>query len=142
MNEKGIKTDEIKGVLDAPPALLRVLRKLELVCKNSIVKLRGRLVSEFNTEGEGLMIQIVFQNVVQSMEANTTSALCSPLVFGVEYEDPIANNLEPMKAFDTMKVIARKVAEVMPDNKVTIGVEERVATLKLQLMDALIRACC
>merc|ERR1712113_222725 len=72
------------------------------------------------------------------MEANNIIALCSCLVFDEKSEDPLTNNLELMKAFDTIKGIARNVGEVMLENKIPIDVEEYVQKLKPQLMDVVL----
>ena len=60
-----------------------------------------------------LNLRIVFQNVFADVDSNNIIALCSCLVFDEKSEDPITNNLELMKAFETCKGIARNVAEVM-----------------------------
>jgi len=119
-------------------AMRRVLRRLEFVSKDGVVLLKGRLASEITSADEVLMTEIVFQNVFQEMEANNIVALCSCLVFDEKCEDPITNNLELMKAFDTMKGIARNVAGVMLENKIPIDVEEYVGKLKPQLMDVIL----
>merc|ERR1712113_195986 len=72
------------------------------------------------------------------MEANNIIALCSCLVFDEKSEDPLTNNLELMKAFDTIKGIARSVAEVMVENKIPLDVEEYVQKVKPQLMDVVL----
>ena len=58
-------------------------------------------------------LRIVFQNVFADIDANNIIALCSCLVFDEKSEDPITNNLDLMKAFETCKGIARNVAEIM-----------------------------
>lgn len=55
----------------------------------------------------------MFQNVFADIDANNIIALCSCLVFDEKSEDPITNNLDLMKAFETCKGIARNVAEIM-----------------------------
>ena len=60
-----------------------------------------------------LPVRIVFQNVFADIDANNIIALCSCLVFDEKSEDPITNNMELMKAFETCKGIARNVAEIM-----------------------------
>merc|ERR1712183_271471 len=98
-------------------AMRRTLRRLEFIDKSGVVLLKGRMVCELTSADEILMTEIVFQNVFADMEANHIVALCSCLVFDEKSEDPITNNLQLMKAFDTMKGIARNVAEVMVENK-------------------------
>merc|ERR1712083_560849 len=101
-------------------AMRRVLRRLEFIDKDGVVQLKGRMACELTSADEVLMTEIVFQNVFADMEANHIVALCSCLVFDEKSEDPITHNLELMKAFDTMKGIARNVAEVMLENKMPI----------------------
>ena len=48
---------------------------------------------------------------LRDIDANNIVALCSCLVFDEKSEDPITNNLDLMKAFETCKGIARNVAE-------------------------------
>merc|ERR1719327_1570466 len=119
-------------------AMRRVLRRLEFVDKVGIVQLKGRMACEITAADEVLMTEIVFQNVFEGMEANHIIALCSCLVFDEKSEDPITNNLELLKAFDTIKGIARRVGEVMSENKMPIDVEEYVGKLKPQLIDTIL----
>lgn len=119
-------------------AMRRVLRRLEFIDKDGVVQMKGRMACELTSCDEILMTEIVFQNVFADMEANHIIALCSCLVFDEKSEDPITSNLELMKAFETMKGIARNVAEVMVENKIPMDVEEYVGRLKPQLMDVVI----
>merc|ERR1712190_335199 len=119
-------------------AMRRVLRRLEFVDKNGVVQMKGRMACEITSADEILMTEIVFQNVFADMEANNIIALCSALIYDEKSEDPITNNLDLMKAFDTCKGIARNVAEVMVENKLPIDVEEYVEKLKPQLMDVVL----
>merc|ERR1712048_849785 len=99
---------------------------------------KGRMACELTSCDEILMTEIVFQNVFADMEANNIIALCSCLIFDEKSEDPITNNLDLMKAFDTCKGIARNVGEIMLENKLPIDVEEYVQRLKPQLMDVVL----
>merc|ERR1719473_604844 len=103
-------------------AMRRVLRRLEFVDKNGVVQMKGRMACEITSADEILLTEIVFQNVFADMESNHIIALMSTLVFDEKSEDPITNNLDLMKAFDTCKGIARNVAEVMQENKIPIDV--------------------
>merc|ERR1712151_100509 len=119
-------------------AMRRTLRRLEFIDKSGVVQLKGRMACELTSCDEILMTEIVFQNVFADMEANNIIALCSCLIFDEKSEDPITNNLDLMKAFDTCKGIARNVAEIMLENKLPIDVEEYVGKLKPQLMDVVL----
>jgi len=136
--DKQINTSRFMVMSDDLRAMRRVLRRLEFVNKDGIVQLKGRMACELTSADEILMTEIVFQNVFADMEANNIIALCSCLVFDEKSEDPITNNLELMKAFDTCKGIARNVAEVMVENKMPIDVEEYVSKLKPNLMDVIL----
>merc|ERR1719436_306296 len=136
--DKQINATKFMVMSDDLRAMRRVLRRLEFVNKDGVVQLKGRMACELTSCDEVLMTEIVFQNVFADMEANNIIALCSCLVFDEKSEDPITNNLELMKAFDTIKGIARNVAEVMLENKIPIDVEEYVQKLKPQLMDVIL----
>lgn len=136
--DKQINQSRFMVMGDDLRAMRRVLRRLEFVDKDGVVLLKGRLACELTSADEILMSEIVFQNVFADMEANNIIALCSCLVFDEKSEDPITNNLDLMKAFDTCKGIARNVAEVMQENKIPIDVEEYVQKLKPQLMDVVL----
>ena len=69
--------------------------------------------SRFCFDSVWILSRIVFQNVFADIDANNIIALCSCLVFDEKSEDPITNNLDLMKAFETCKGIARNVAEIM-----------------------------
>ena len=119
-------------------AMRRVLRRLEFIDKDGVVQLKGRMACEITSCDEILMTEIVFNNVFADIDANNIIALCSCLVFDEKSEDPITNNLELMKAYETCKGIARNVAEVMVENKIPLDVEEYVQKLKPQLMDTVL----
>eukprot|EP00929_Paragymnodinium_shiwhaense_P079590 TRINITY_DN4148_c0_g1_i1.p1 TRINITY_DN4148_c0_g1~~TRINITY_DN4148_c0_g1_i1.p1 ORF type:complete len:1051 (-),score=311.45 TRINITY_DN4148_c0_g1_i1:306-3458(-) len=136
--EKQITQSKFMVMGDDLRAMRRTLRSLEFIDKNGVVQLKGRMACEITSADEILMTEIVFQNVFADMEANNIIALCSCLVFDERSEDPITNNLDLMKAFDTCKNIARNVAEVMVENKLPINVEDYVEKLKPQLMDVVL----
>ena len=96
------------------------------------------MACEITSCDEILMTEIVFNNVFADIDANNIIALCSCLVFDEKSEDPITNNLDLMKAYETCKGIARNVAEVMVENKIPIDVEEYVQKLKPQLMETVL----
>jgi len=136
--DKKIAQTENMVMADDLNAMTRVLRRLEFIDKNDVVQLKGRLACELTSADEILLTEIVFQNVFAGMEANHIVALISCLVFEEKSDDPITNNLQLMQAFETMKGIARNVAEVMVENKIPIVVEEYVEKLKPQLMDVVL----
>jgi len=136
--DKQITNSRFMVMGDDLRAMRRVLRRLEFVNKDGVVQLKGRMACELTSADEVLMTEIVFQNVFADMEANNIIALCSCLVFDEKSEDPITNNLELMKAFDSIKGIARNVAEVMLENKMPVDVEEYVGKLKPNLMDVIL----
>jgi len=136
--DKQINQNKFMVMSDDLRAMRRVLRRLEFVNKDGVVQLKGRMACELTSADEVLMTEIVFQNVFADMEANHIVALCSCLVFDEKSEDPITNNLDLMKAFDSIKGIARNVAEVMVENKMPIDVEEYVTRLKPNLMDVIL----
>merc|ERR1712194_385963 len=133
--EKQVSASQFMVMTDDLRAMKRVLRRLEFVDKEGIVLLKGRMACELTSADELLMTEIVFQNVFADMEANHIIALCSCLVFDEKSEDPITNNPDLIRAFDTIKGIARNVGEIMVENKIPIDIEEYVQKLKPQLMD-------
>ncbi|CAE8583613.1 unnamed protein product, partial [Polarella glacialis] len=136
--DKQINQSKFMVMSDDLRAMKRVLRRLDFIDKDGVVQMKGRMACELTSADEILMTEIVFNNVFADMEANHIIALCSCLVFDEKSEDPITNNLELMKAFETCKGIARNVAEVMLENKIPIDVEEYVQKLKPQLMDVVL----
>merc|ERR1712039_843057 len=121
-----IKQARFMVMSDDLRAMRRTLRRLEFIDRNGVVLLKGRMACEITSADEILMSEIVFQNVFADMESNNIIALCSCLIFDEKSEDPITNNLDLMKAFDTCKGIARNVAEVMLENTLPVDVEEYV----------------
>merc|ERR1712129_639993 len=136
--DKQVSQSRFMVMSDDLRAMRRVLRRLEFVNKDGVVQLKGRMACELTSADEVLMTEIVFQNVFADMEANNIVALCSCLIFDEKSEDPITNNLDLMKAFDSIKGIARNVAEVMVENKMPIDIEEYVSKLKPNLMDVIL----
>merc|ERR1712232_476818 len=136
--DKQINQSRFTVMNDDLRAMRRTLRRLEYIDRNGVVQLKGRMACEIASADEILMAEIVFQNVFADMDANNIIALCSCLVFDEKSEDPITNNLDLMKAFDTCKGIARNIAEVMIENKLPIDVEEYVSRLRPQVMDVVL----
>eukprot|EP00930_Biecheleria_cincta_P028758 TRINITY_DN20049_c0_g1_i1.p1 TRINITY_DN20049_c0_g1~~TRINITY_DN20049_c0_g1_i1.p1 ORF type:complete len:1065 (+),score=272.73 TRINITY_DN20049_c0_g1_i1:63-3257(+) len=136
--DKQINQSQFMVMGDDLRAMRRVLKRLEFIDRDGVVQLKGRMACEITSADEILMTEIVFQNVFADMEPNNIIAICSCLVFDEKSEDPITNNLDLMKAFETCKGIARNVAEVMVENKLPIDVEEYVQKLKPQLMDVVL----
>ncbi|CAE7946505.1 MTREX [Symbiodinium sp. KB8] len=136
--DKQINQSRFMVMNDDLRAMRRVLRRLEFIDKDGVVQLKGRMACEITSCDEVLMTEIVFQNVFADIDANNIIALCSCLVFDEKSEDPITNNLDLMKAFETCKGIARNVAEVMVENKIPLDVEEYVQKLKPQLMEVVL----
>lgn len=136
--DKQINQSQFMVMGDDLRAMRRVLKRLEFIDRDGVVQLKGRMACEITSADEILMTEIVFNNVFADMEANNIIAMCSCLVFDEKSEDPITNNMELMKAFETCKGVARTVAEVMVENKLPIDVEEYVQKLKPQLMDVVL----
>jgi ATP-dependent RNA helicase DOB1 len=136
--DKQIKQARFMVMSDDLRAMRRVLRRLEFIDKDGVVLLKGRMACELTSADEVLMTEIVFNNVFADMEANNIIALCSCLVFDEKSEDPLTTNLELMKAYETLKGIARNVAEVMVENKLPVDVEEYIGKVKPQLMDVVL----
>jgi len=136
--DKQIKSARFMVMSDDLRAMRRLLRRLEFIDKDGVVLLKGRMACELTSADEVLMTEIVFNNVFADMEANNIIALCSCLVFDEKSEDPITSRPELMKAYETVKGIARNVAEIMVENKLPIDVEEYIGKVKPQLMDVVI----
>lgn len=136
--DKQINQSQFMVMGDDLRAMRRVLKRLEFIDRDGVVQLKGRMACEITSADEILMTEIVFNNVFADMEPNNIIAMCSCLVFDEKSEDPITNNMELMKAFETCKGIARTVAEVMVENKLPIDIEEYVQKLKPQLMDVVL----
>mmetsp|Transcript_95215 Transcript_95215/g.308313 ORF Transcript_95215/g.308313 Transcript_95215/m.308313 type:complete len:1047 (-) Transcript_95215:81-3221(-) len=136
--DKTISQSKFMVMSDDLRAMRRVLRRLEFVDKDGVVQMKGRMACELTSADEVLMTEIVFQNVFEGMESNHIIALCSCLVFDEKSEDPITSNPELMKAFDTIKGIARNVGEIMVECKIPIDIEEYIAKVKPQLMDVVL----
>lgn len=132
-----IAKDRFMVMSDDLQAMHRVLRRLEFVDREGVVQLKGRMACEITSADEVLMTEIVFQNVFADMESDHIVALCSCLVFDEKSEDPITGNLELVKAFETIKGIARNVGEVMVECKMPVDVEEYVTKLKPNLMEVI-----
>ncbi|CAK9034559.1 unnamed protein product [Durusdinium trenchii] len=155
--EMNIKTEEMSNVMSSIADLEKKLatnsfhghEKMQLYydCFAKKVKMHGEVQdlekqinqSRFMVMSDDLramrrvLRRIVFQNVFADIDANNIIALCSCLVFDEKSEDPITNNLDLMKAFETCKGIARNV-----ENKIPIDVEEYVQKLKPQLMEVVL----
>jgi len=136
--DKQINQNRFMVMADDLRAMRRVLKRLEFIDKDGVVLLKGRMACELTSADEVLMTEIVFQNVFADMEANHIIAACSCLVFDEKSEDPITNNPELARAYDTIRSIARSVGEVMLENKIPIEVDEYVAKVKPQLMDVIL----
>ncbi|KAH9919459.1 antiviral helicase [Epithele typhae] len=100
----------------------RVLRRLGFTSAADIVDMKGRVACEISTGDELLLTELVFNGVFNPLSPEQCAALLSCFVFAE-------------------KEVARRIAKVSQESKLTINEDDYVKSFKVELMDAVVQWC-
>ncbi|KAJ2927963.1 hypothetical protein H1R20_g9130, partial [Candolleomyces eurysporus] len=119
----------------------RVLRRLGFTTTSDIVDVKGRVACEISSGDELLLTELVFNGAFNPLLPEQCAALLSCFVFGEKSEQQTKLTEELAAPLRVMQEIARRIAKVSKESKLTIDEEEYVSSFKVELMDAVIQWC-
>ncbi|KAF9465418.1 ATP-dependent RNA helicase [Collybia nuda] len=119
----------------------RVLRRLAFTTASDIVDTKGRVACEISSGDELLLTELIFNGVFNPLSPEQCAALLSCFVF-TEKSDQTTKLKEELAApLRVMQEIARRIAKVSKESKLTIDEDEYVSSFKVELMDAVVQWC-
>ncbi|KAJ2930545.1 hypothetical protein H1R20_g6533, partial [Candolleomyces eurysporus] len=119
----------------------RVLRRLGFTTTSDIVDVKGRVACEISSGDELLLTELIFNGAFNPLLPEQCAALLSCFVFGEKSEQQTKLTEELAAPLRVMQEIARRIAKVSKESKLTIDEEEYVSSFKVELMDAVIQWC-
>lgn len=130
-----IFTEELKN-------MKRVLRRLEYINEDDVLKIKGNVASEISAANEIVLTELLINGHFQKLEPEAIAALCSCLVYS-DSKDEATEPKHPILADSYTKLIAiaKKVASVMVECKIDINEDEFVQSFKPDLVDVTYKWC-
>jgi len=117
----------------------RVLRRLGFTSSADIVDVKGRLACEISTGDELLLTELIFNGVFNPLAPEHCAAILSCFVFTEKSEHPTKLKEELAAPLRVMQDIARRIAKVSVECKLSIDEDEYVQSFKVELMDAVVQ---
>ncbi|KAG8834632.1 ATP-dependent RNA helicase mtr4 [Serendipita sp. 399] len=121
----------------------RVLRRLGFSSSTDVVEMKGRVACEISTGDELLLTEMIFEGVFNPLSPEQCASLLSCFVFGEknQSEQQVRLKEELAAPLRSMQEIARRIARVSKESKLSITEEDYVAQFKVELMDAVMQWC-
>ena len=138
---KQIKSAEGTILKDHLACMKRVLRRLGFTNKDNIIQIKGRVACEINAADEILITELMFNGVMNNLDAECIAALVSCFV-DADKADSTEHLQEKLQVpLRQMEETARKIAKVCQECKIPVDPEEYVSQLKPQMMDVVYSWC-
>ncbi|KAJ3723458.1 rRNA-processing arch domain-containing protein [Lentinula guzmanii] len=119
----------------------RVLRRLGFISSSDIVDTKGRVACEISTGDELLLTELIFNGAFNTLAPEHCAALLSCFVFDEKSEKQTKLSEELAAPLRTMQEIAKRIAKVSIESKLSLDEEKYVASFKVELMDAVMQWC-
>lgn len=127
--------------------MMRVLRRVGYISANGVLETKGRFACELNTGDELVLTDMIFEGIFNELSVEQCVALLSCFVHkeggkskdGKEGIASVRTDLQP--AFRQLQSIARNVAKVSIDAKMTMEEEEYVESFNPGLMEVTYEWC-
>jgi ATP-dependent RNA helicase DOB1 len=114
----------------------RVLKKLGLVNSENIVTLKGRVACELTTCDELVGTELLFNGKFNDLSPEQIVSMLSCLVFSEASSTKVKNPPEPvLPCLQTIREMAKYVANIVQESKLTIDVDVFVDSFRAELMD-------
>ncbi|CAE6469364.1 unnamed protein product [Rhizoctonia solani] len=119
----------------------RVLRRLGFASTDDVVEIKGRVACEISTGDELLLTEMIFNGVFNNLLPEQCAALLSCFVFTEKSEQATKLKEELAGPLRTLQEIARRIAKVAKESKMSVEEDEYVQSFKVELMDAVLQWC-
>ena len=105
----------------------RVMRRLEMVQKNDVPLLKGKVCANLSAADEILTTELIFSGFFQDMEADQIAAICSCLVYNdAKSEGKPPKDEKLSDPFLKLQEVAKKVATIMVESNIELNKEDYV----------------
>jgi len=138
MEIKSLRKEVKKGseviMRDELKCMKRVLRRLGYINADNVIEVKGRVACEVNASDELLLTEMVFTGLYTELEPQQIAALLSCFVFQERTDANQELKDELQDPFTKMKDIARRIAKVSNESRLTINEDEYVKKFTPALM--------
>lgn len=130
-----VQTNELK-------CMKRVMRRLDMVSDDDVLKVKGRVACEVSAANEIVVTELLVNGHFQKLEPEALAAICSCLVFTDTKGEPVEPK-HPVLAdgYNKLVTIVKKVASVLVESKIDINEEEFVQSFKPDLVEVTYKWC-
>ncbi|CAI7814643.1 unnamed protein product [Closterium sp. NIES-53] len=130
-----ILKDELK-------ARMRVLRRLEYIDEDEIVRVKGRVACEISSADELVVTELLFSAALADLPPETVVALLSCCVWQEKGAGGAKRPRESLQGpLAQLREIARRIARVQEECKIAVDVETYVASFRPDIMEAVFGWC-
>ncbi|CAI5461115.1 unnamed protein product [Closterium sp. Yama58-4] len=130
-----ILKDELK-------ARMRVLRRLEYIDEDEIVRVKGRVACEISSADELVVTELLFSAALADLPPETVAALLSCCVWQEKGAGGAKRPRESLQGpLAQLREIARRIARVQEECKIALDVETYVASFRPDIMEAVFGWC-
>jgi ATP-dependent RNA helicase DOB1 len=120
----------------------RVLRRSGFITAEGVLETKGRFSCELSTADELVVTDMVFDGVFNELTVEQTVSLLSCFVHSEPSKEGAANvRPDLQKLYTQLQVVARKIAKVRIDAKITLDEEEYVKSFNPELMEVCYAWC-
>ncbi|KAJ8088841.1 ATP-dependent RNA helicase mtr4 [Marasmius tenuissimus] len=119
----------------------RVLRRLGFTTADDIVDLKGRVACEISTGDELLLTELIFNGVFNTLEPEQCAALLSCFVWDDKKKRPTKLKEELASPLRVLQEMARRIAKVSQEAKLSVDEEQYVSSFKAELMEVVMQWC-
>ncbi|EGD81805.1 DEAD/DEAH box helicase [Salpingoeca rosetta] len=141
--KRQLKMSESIQQLDELKSRKRVLRRLKFCTDDDVIEMKGRVACEINTGDELLITEMIFNGVFNDLSVVQVVSLMSCFVASpTKDETPSKMKEELSGPFKQMQEMARRIAKVSIESRITLDEEEYVSQFAPDMMDIVNQWCC
>lgn len=120
----------------------RVMRRLDMIDKNDVPHLKGKVAAGLSCADEILTTELIFSGFFQDLNPHQMAAVLSCLVYNDgKSEGKPPKEEELSEPFNKLIEVANKVATVMVESNIEIKKEEYLQQFAPEMMEITMRWC-
>ena len=120
----------------------RVMRRLDMIDKNDVPHLKGKVAAGLSCADEILTTELIFSGFFQDLNPHQMAAVLSCLVYNDgKSEGKPPKEEELSEPFNKLIEVANKVATVMVESNIEINKEEYLQQFAPEMMEITMRWC-